>query len=393
MAKIKVLHISDEYEGGGAESVFRDTISTCEKLGFENEVYYSDSKISAFAYVFSLKNYKALKKIVKKFQPNIIHIHNYYHYLTPSILYALRKVKREQKFKVIFTAHDYHLICPNSGLQYFDGGIRRNFDEKKNNISYRNKFDDRSIIHSTLKLFQHKFNYGLLKTASVIDTIISPSYFLRDVFHNYGISIPIKVIRNPISLTPSDLIPKVDGEPKKEENKIKLVFFGRLSKEKGVESFLLKLHKEFNDPIELHIFGNGPELENLTNLKLNKNINIIFHGYIERVELNKLIRNFDIFILPSIWYENAPISIIEAAFAGLPCLVTNQGGLKEMASLTEHFATFDYENDNISELINGLILKKSKNYLLNEDDFTYDNYEKNINKLYLELHNQVEENE
>ncbi len=94
---MKVLHISDSYEGGGAEAVLRDTIKVCEELGYQNEIFVSQGKTTIISYVFSIGYYEKLLEKLIDFKPDIVHLHNYYHYLSPSVLYALKKYKKKNK--------------------------------------------------------------------------------------------------------------------------------------------------------------------------------------------------------------------------------------------------------------------------------------------------------
>ncbi|HBX1689551.1 TPA: glycosyl transferase family 1, partial [Klebsiella pneumoniae subsp. pneumoniae] len=72
---------------------------------------------------------------------------------SPSILMAIKRLRDSNLWlgRVIFTAHDYHLICPNSGLQFYENETPYNFLISKNNFSYLKKFDRRGYIYSTLK--------------------------------------------------------------------------------------------------------------------------------------------------------------------------------------------------------------------------------------------------
>lgn len=200
MNKIKVLHVSDEMSGGGAESVFRDTIKASQENGDQVDFFVSEKRRSIFSYVFSLRNFFLIKKRLNSFKPNVIHLHNYYHYLTPSILLAIRRHKKRYNCKVILTAHDYHLICPNSGFQFYKDNLAINYNNKYDNISYSDRFDVRSLMHSVLKLSQHVLCYDILKLNHVFDKIICPSEFLRDTFENYNVMTKKVIIRNPFNI-------------------------------------------------------------------------------------------------------------------------------------------------------------------------------------------------
>ncbi|HBW8761274.1 TPA: glycosyltransferase family 4 protein, partial [Klebsiella pneumoniae] len=369
----RVLHINDSWEGGGAEAVFRDTIKISQELGFENDVLIAEGKRNVFTYIYSCSEYKRVKERILFFKPDVIHIHNYYHYLSPSILMAIKRLRDSNLWlgRVIFTAHDYHLICPNSGLQFYENETPYNFLISKNNFSYLKKFDRRGYIYSTLKLLQHVLCYKIFKLNTVIDKIISPSHFLKEVFQNWGVTCPIDVIRNPIASRNFKLIERKVGT--EGASPIKLVFMGRVTEEKGILNFINIIQKSKFD-IDFHIFGEGDLLNNIKELTLRSGLTIICHGYVSRELLLKQINEYDIFVLPSIWYENAPLSILEAANFGLPVMVPNYGGLKEMASLTNSFFMFDYTSGNVDKYIHAAIHEVGKNYIKDPYEFTFDNY-------------------
>ncbi|WP_117055630.1 glycosyltransferase, partial [Klebsiella pneumoniae] len=85
---------------------------------------------------------------------------------------------------------------------------------------------------------------------------------------------------------------------------IKLVFMGRVTEEKGILNFINIIQKSKFD-IDFHIFGEGDLLNNIKELTLRSGLTIICHGYVSRELLLKQINEYDIFVLPSIWYENA----------------------------------------------------------------------------------------
>ncbi|EPK2386674.1 glycosyltransferase, partial [Klebsiella pneumoniae] len=90
----------------------------------------------------------------------------------------------------------------------------------------------------------------------------------------------------------------------------------------------------------------------------------------------------DIFVLPSLWYENAPLSIVEAGIAGLPVLVPNSGGLLEMAKLTKYFFPYEYNEENYNVIIEKAFLFKGKNEIIDKHIFSEENYMQKIYQLY-----------
>ncbi|WP_413723570.1 glycosyltransferase family 4 protein [Sodalis sp. RH24] len=252
-------------------------------------------------------------------------------------------------------------------------------------------FDERSFFHSFLKKIQHFVNYKILLAQNVIDVIVSPSYFLKEVFEIYGVKQKILVIRNPIDL--ADKINEENGntadgyrfyEKGDSDNPIKIVFIGRVTPEKGLNKFISLLEKNTDKYYEVHIFGVGEDLSQITHREINTTkLTIIAHGFIPREHLPVLIRDYDLFVLPSLWVENAPISIIEAAKQGLPVLVPNYGGLKEMAELTKYFFFFDFENgSSLPNVIDMAIKRRKQNKILEEKIFSHELYKKKIKEIY-----------
>lgn len=378
----KILHVNDSWIGGGAEAVFRDTIKISEELGYQCKIFISDEKRNLFSFIYSIKYYNKIKKVILSFRPDIIHIHNYYHFLSPSILMAIKKLKQNHKWtgSVIYTAHDYHLICPNSGLQYFKNNEAFNFSIDKKSCSFFKKYDRRGYVYSNLKLIQHLLCYKLLKLDKVIDKIISPSLFLQEVFKNWNVSSDIIMIRNPIAELNEQVI---SNKCSIKDEVIRIVFVGRVTQEKGIIELINKIQKS-KLKIELHIYGFGELLKTVNTLKLRNHFEIISHGYVEREQLLNEITDYDVFVLPSIWYENAPLSILEAANLGLPVIVPNYGGLKEIAKLTNACFLFDHHAEEIDETILSASRQKGLNYILEPVVFSYDYYKKEINHLYSE---------
>ncbi|EGT3583932.1 MULTISPECIES: glycosyltransferase family 4 protein [Klebsiella] len=375
---MKVLHVSDSYEGGGAEAVLRDTIKVSEELGYHNDIFISQEKTSITSYIFSRDYYVKFLQKLNDFKPDVVHLHNYYHYLSPSILYALKKYRRNFKIKVIFTAHDFHIICPNSGFQYFRNNKRYNFDYNKKKLNIFRKFDHRSYAHSFLKVMQHLLCYKFLNLTEVIDLIISPSHFMKTTLLNYDIAKPIKVIRNPV------FIADVERQPLLKDDCIHIVYVGRLTPEKGLVEFIKKINKETKQVIHFHIYGAGESADAIKSLKCRKDLEVIFHGFIDRGTLITEISKYHIFVLPSIWLENAPVSIVEAAAAGLPIIVPNYGGLAEMAEESLYYYKFDFEGNDLSQVITQAAIMRGMNKLSNPNDFSYDVYKENIRKVYIE---------
>ncbi|WP_336222225.1 glycosyltransferase family 4 protein [Citrobacter amalonaticus] len=335
-------------------------------------------KSGVLSYIFSLENYCRLKARLNMFKPDVVHLHNFYHFLSPSVLLAIKHYKATQTCRVIYTAHDFHLLCPNSGFQYFLKGQRINFSVVHNNVRLHYLFDHRSQLHSLLKVLQHVIAYRLLRLHEVLDVIITPGEFMKTVMRRYGMTGRIEVIRNPVALYNS--LPVLS----RESSVLHLVYAGRLSPEKGLTEFLHKLNKETTQDIVFHIYGDGVLTGMLEKFPCRKGLVIYLHGKVERSKLMSEIAKYDIFVLPSLWYENAPVSLIEAAANGLPVLVPGYGGLLEMARESAHYFTFEYADDDgeLQDVLRCAARCRGKNHLIDANQFSDENYRHRIETIY-----------
>ena len=373
---MKILYISDSYEGGGAEAVFRDTMQVTRASGFDVDYFVPEQKTGPVSYVFSLKNYLAVREKLNAFMPDVIHLHNYYHFLSPSVLLAIRKYKSHRKCRVVYTAHDYHLICPNSGLQHFVEQTRVNFSHDKNDIHFNYRFDHRSWFHSHLKVLQHVLAYRILKLRNVFDVIVSPGQFMKSTLRRYGITLPIEVVRNPVSL------PEIQEQKRTDAAGIQMVYAGRLSPEKGLVELIRKLDRETCEEIVFHIYGDGDMRDAILHEPCQEGLSVVLHGAVDRETLVAELPRYDFFVLPSLWYENAPVSLIEAAAAGLPVLVSGYGGLLEMAQESSCYFTFDHEEETLLEVLLKAEKRRGQNTLFSPHEFSYETYQRKIIRVY-----------
>jgi len=270
--------------------------------------------ITKILYNFQAK--KNLEKLILKFRPEVAHLHNIYHYLSPSIIHTLKKYN----IPIVITLHDYKLISPNRKL-YLNGKIW----EKSEPDKYYKCFFDKCVKDSylkslvcTIEAYLHKF----LKIYEKTDIFISPSQFLIDKFKDYDFNKKIIKIPNPIINQPNVLA----GQTGKY-----ILYFGRLSQEKGVED-LIKAYTQLETDYKLYIVGEGSQRKNLEDLVKNKDLinKIIFKGYKSGQDLWRLVNEAKFIIFPSRWYENAPYSIIEAMGLTKIVVCANLGGTKEL---------------------------------------------------------------
>jgi len=262
---------------------------------------------------------KKLEKVIKIHRPDVAHLHNIFTHFSPSIISVLKKYN----IPVVMTLHDYKIFCPN--YTFFTGG-KICFDclKKKNYYSCLKK---KCVKNSRLKSLAGFFEGEWLKFLKVdqkIDIFLAPSAYLRRKAIAWGIP------REKIYTLPNFIFKEKEIIGRKSDKNY-LLYFGRLSREKGVdlliESFaeLLKDFPYWN----LKIVGDGPEKERLKNLAGGRK-EIEFLEFQNGREMKRILAGADIVVVPSRWPENFPYAVLESFALARPVIAAKIGGLPEV---------------------------------------------------------------
>ena len=266
-----------------------------------------------FKIIYSREAKKKIMQVIDDFKPDIVHMNNINFQLTPSIIYGIKK----KGVKLVQTVHDYQMICPNHLLYNFDKNTPCEKCVKGSHINcIKNKCIHNSTVKSILGVIEAKL-YSLLKTYKKVDLFVCPSNFLENKLlsakgYYKG---KTKTIHNFIDKE------KFSNTDRKEDSYI--VFIGRLSKEKGIE-YIAKTAKLLGE-YTFVIAGSGPDegmLKDIDNIKLA--------GFVTGNDLTELMGNAKLLLLPSVCYENCPLSILEAHSMGVPVVTMNSGGMAEL---------------------------------------------------------------
>ncbi len=262
---------------------------------------------------------RGMAALLSEYKIDIVHCNNILHHLTPSIF----KPVIAEGIPSVWTLHDYSLICPNTSA----------FDERRE-----------TECSVCLKGFCHLYNAPLkrckkgsfgasamaaLETAchkirgvkNYPNLFIAPCRFLAQRFTECGFD---RVVTVPNFYAPSSL---KDTEPRAGGRAFAL-YAGRLSSEKGLKT-LIEAWREMPPEYILKIAGSGPKEAELKTLASGLE-NIVFLGFVEPRELSALRDEAAFMIVPSEWWENAPLTILEAFASGIPVLGANIGGIPEM---------------------------------------------------------------
>lgn len=274
-------------------------------------------------YNFEARN--KLEKLIQEEKPEIAHLHNFYHYLSPSIISPLKK----HNIPVVMTLHDYKIICPDYKL--FNKGTTC---EKCKGGKYYNCFFNRCIKESFSKSFLamiEAYVHRILKSYEKVDIFIAPGLFMKNKCIEFGIpEDKIKVIRNIVN---TESLQKEIDYSLKEKNYF--LYYGRLSEEKGINDLIQAASKLNEEKMlgenELYIAGKGPEEGKLKKLVAGLGLEnkIKFLGFKLGKELLDTIRQSKFVVVPSIWYDNSPMVITESQLSKKPVIVSDLGGSRE----------------------------------------------------------------
>ncbi len=323
--------------------------SKYEKYFVSNVDYENNNmknKISvSLKLLYSFEARRKVENLIKKEKPDIAHLNNIYHQISPSILHVFKK----NRIPIIITLRDYKLVCA-SYLMLNHGEIC----EACKNGRYYNCFINGCVkdskIKSLLNTIEMYLHHKMLNIYNLVDVFISPSKFLKKKLEKMGFKGKIFYLPNFVEVE--------NFKPKYYWQENSIVYFGRLSKEKGLFN-LIEGAKDLR--VMIKIIGDGPIKESLKSVCRSKKLkNIKFLGYKGGENLKNEIRKSMFVVLPSEWYENNPRSIIEGFALGKPAIGTRIGGIPELIKDRETGLT--YETGNIEDLRAKIM------YLINSPD-------------------------
>lgn len=349
--KLKILQINKfHYLKGGSERCFFDTIELLKQNGHEvvvfsmrdeknlpsrySEYFAAPVALDKFSFKNILKffyNYEAaarLEKLIKKEKPDIAHLHNIAHQLSPAITYVLKK----HKIPIVQTLHDYKLICPNYKL-FSSGEVCYQCRGSKYYNCFLRRCVHNSYAKSFLTMLEAYLHNKILKSYDNAGIFIAPSKFMKNICVQFGIpEKKIAVVNNFIM----DDFKLSDGWQRSDPNVLRrknyLLYFGRLAHEKGVHVLIEAMALIADKDLILKIAGAGPEEKSLNSLidKLNLHDRVELVGPKYGSKLKYLIKNASAVVIPSIWPENFPYSALEATALGKPVIASDIGGLPEI---------------------------------------------------------------
>lgn len=263
----------------------------------------------------------AMAGIVEQFRPDVVHVHNIYHQLSPSIFQPLRRAG----IPAVMTVHDFKLVCPTYRMLDRNGPcdacVRRGFHQAVIRRCNRGSLAASALVAVESSLHRTFHSYGH------IGKFLAPSEFLAKLLRRADVYPErVQVLRHGFGVDPVATPGGRDGS---------VVFVGRLSPEKGVDVAIRAIGLTATPAAHLHVLGSGPEERPLRALAaVEAPGRVTFHGHVGREAVLNRLRTSSIAVLTARYYENQPMSILEAFACGVPVVGTDLGGIPELVDDT-----------------------------------------------------------
>ena len=350
------------YRRGGSEAVFFEHNRLFEHAGWEvvpfsmhdaanlptpwSSHFVSDTGsgtrspmaklVRAATAIYSTEAARRLREVIALARPDIAHAHNIYHHLSPSVLVELRR----HDIPAVLTLHDLKLACPAYKM-YTQGALC----ERCRGGALRNVVLNRCIKNSAamsaLVWLESTVHQMLGLYLRSVTRFVVPSRFFLAKFAEWGIDTS-RFVHIPNSVA-------VDAQAVNQSPGDTFVYLGRLVPEKGVATLIRAAAKA---RIRLRIIGTGSEEAALRKLAADLGGDVEFTGYLTGPSLRAALEGARAVVVPSEWYENAPISVMEASALGLAVLGADIGGIPELIRPDETGFVFASGNvDSLAELL------------------------------------------
>lgn len=312
-----MIHTSYRLKGG-EDAVFGLEQDLLRKNHIVNTLHFQNKNgfAGAIQFLISIWNVSSnsiIKKKIKSFSPDIIHLHNWHFAIGPLVIRGIHKLK----IPLVLTLHNFRLICPSGTLfhnnKLYLGSLTKNFAW--------NAVQDKVYRNSYFQTFWLAFVVWLHKkigTWQMVDTYVCLSEFMVDFFCNSALNVNKTkfVIKPNFSKKPKEL--------KKLKRGSHFLFIGRLVEEKGIRC-LLNAFKNSNETIK--IAGDGPLKSLVEKYSLEFN-NINYIGFLPKQKLSEELQQASALIFPSIWYEPFGLTITEAFSNRCAVIASNIGAPK-----------------------------------------------------------------
>ncbi len=387
-AYMRILIIHTFYQGpGGEDTVFKQESELLaidhdvETLTFQNKKGWKGALQTLFSFWNIAAAYR-VRKCINNFKPQVVHIHNTHYASGPIILRTIHKLG----VPLIMTLHNFRILCPSAilyhGHQLFLSSLKENFPW----TAIKKKVLD----GSTVKTFVLALNYWFhrrIGTWNMVDRYIALSSFAKKLFIDSTLHVPAQKF----TIKPNFTFPIKDTIDAQEDY---FIYIGRLTEEKGIVNLLKAFSKTDSKII---IIGDGPLKQTVVDTA-NRHANIKYMGFRTRDEILPLVEKAEALLVPSVWFEGMPMTILEAFSVGTPVIGSDIGALSELIIPDKTGLLFNPQSvDNMLKTVQqwkNYSIKEKYNIRQTTKEFYFSNFtpEENKKKL-LEIYNEaIEDN-
>lgn len=331
--------------------------------------------------VWSYSQYKEILGVLNKEKPDVVHIHNFFPLISPSVYYACSKLS----IPVVQTLHNYRLVCPAATFMR-DGKICENcLNGSVLNSIYHRCYKD-SFVYSIPVAGMLTVNRLIGTWKNKVDRYIALTNFAKEKYIEGGLP------GDKIVVKPNFIEKKIFSEFDINISNEYILYVGRISIEKGLH-YLLEAWKHIKNRngIKLFIIGDGPNREQLIE-KYKHLPDVVFLGNKPSDEVIAYMKKAKFLVVPSIWFEGFPMTIVEAYSVGTPVLASALGSLQEVVRDNETGFLFKHADDkNLANTIEKALSYKNYDSMRENVKNVFEkNYSQEVNfKLLLNIYNEV----
>lgn len=399
---MKVLLINNyHFRHGGSETVYFNTADILRQHGHEviflsqrrdsnvacdQSTYFSDAidfqTNGLFKKIKGIKHYfynndaaKGLENLLKHETPDIAHLHIFLCGLTMSVVDVLKR----HHIPVVNSVHEYRMVCPAYTFKDGNNSVCEDCGARGYWHCVKKRCCKGSLLLSWIMATEMFYRNRFHHPAKSIDAFIFVSKFCKDIHLKYDERFSNKMCEVLYNFRNSDVMENRDDTI--ETSNSYYLYYGRLSYEKGIKTLIDAFSVFPNE--RLIVVGTGPIEEDLKSYCVSNNVsNIDFLGFKSGMELYDLVRRARFVVVPSEWYENNPMTIVEAYSLRTPVIGAAIGGISEIIidNVTGYLFKSGSKDDLVRVLSETLSLSK-KNYMKlkkNAESFSDANFDQEI---------------
>ena len=290
---------------------------------------------SSYQGMWNRKAASAVRKLLRAKDPakTVVHVHMWMSALSPGVI----ATALDEGFAVAITLHDFFAVCPSGGLYIHP--VKRTCDKRPLSASCLTcNCDRRAYSHKPWRFARTALQNWWFKVAERVHHYIGVSEFSVRLMRPYlPQEVPVTIIRNPVHCT--------DSGPAAVDKSSSFVFSGRLVPEKGAELFAQACDRA---GVSALFVGRGELEADLT----RRFPDATFRGWLDNAQVIATIRQSRALVFPSLWYETAGLSVIEAMANGVPVIVSDQCAASEFVE--DEFSGLHFQSGSVDSLVTQL---------------------------------------